>query len=79
MFNEASSFRSTIKATARNLVKEQYQLYPNANDPHAPAGFEGLKSYVKNRVNNDLLAGMAFLNGPPDERVSNLLRASTEY
>lgn len=70
LFNESSAFRSMVKTIARSLIKDQYRLYPGANDPGAPTSFEGVKAFIKNRVNNELLCGdMPFLKGPPDERV----------
>lgn len=69
-----------VKSIARSLVKDQYRLYPNANDPGAPTSFEGVKSFIKNRVNNELLSqDMAFLQGPPDELVRDVLMITALY
>jgi Domain of unknown function (DUF6532) len=69
LYNEGSAFRSFVRAHARSFVKDQYGLYPNANDSTAPSTAHGVKTFVQSRV-TELLTNMAFLCGPLDENVS---------
>lgn len=62
MYHDLTSFWTTVKTIARDLVKEKYKIYPDPNDSEGPKTPKAVKHFVQRHV-QELLTDMSFLYG----------------
>lgn len=65
MFEEGSTFRSTLKTQARIIAEQKYEIYPNITGPHNQLEYyEGITNNIQ-----ALLKDSMYLRDGEDEQV----------
>lgn len=66
VFEEGSTFRSTLKTQARIIAEQKYEIYPNINGPHNQLEYyEGITHNIMT-----LLEDSVYLRNGEDEQVN---------